>query len=69
MQRFYRLTLHCCQTEKVLIYNICAFRVFNLTGSSIYFYKSAISAELKARHMQVHVFHAKQNRIPRCREY
>ena len=35
----------------------------------MYYLKSEISAKLKPRDMQIHVFCAKQNRIPRCRKY
>ena len=34
-----------------------------------YYLKSEIPAKLKARHVQVRVFYAKLNRIPRYREY
>ena len=33
-----------------------------------YYLKSEIPAKLKARYVQVRVFYAKQNRIPRYRE-
>ena len=31
--------------------------------------KMEISAKLKARHVQIHIFHTKQNGIPWCHEY
>ena len=31
--------------------------------------KTEISAKLKARHVQIHIFHTKQNGIPWCHEY
>ena len=31
--------------------------------------KMGISAKLKARHVQIHIFHTKQNGIPWCHEY
>ena len=34
-----------------------------------YYLKSEIPAKLKVRHVQVRIFYAKQNRIPRWREY
>ena len=35
----------------------------------LYYVKMEIFAKLKARHMQIHVFYAKQNGIPMCHEY
>ena len=35
----------------------------------LYYIKMEISAKLNARHVQIHVFHAKQNGIPWCHEY
>ena len=34
-----------------------------------YYVKMEISAKLKARHVQIHVFHAKPNGIPSCHKY
>ena len=36
---------------------------------SSYNVKMEISAKLKARHVQIHIFHTKQNGIPWCHEY
>ena len=42
------------------------FRIIRIIQYNV---KMEISAKLKARHVQIHIFHTKQNRIPWCHEY